>query len=296
MRSLDDDITLDRRKNHTIDVLVDRLIVKAGIEKRLADSVELALKLADDIVVINTLGGGDRLFSRRMACPTCGISIPEMTPRAFSFNSPHGACPDCQGLGAVYDFDPARIVPDDRKALADGAIAPWVRGDQRFIGDLLAGLQRTFGIDPGTPFGKLSRKLRDIVLLGAPGRRHGQVSAKLKASPKRAQASRAASKDPFGADFEGVIPSLRRRFESGTWTDQEALEPYRALRPCPSCDGERLEAGEPRGSREGAPAGGIRDAADLRSASEIRGHRADATASSSSPAGSSVRFASACGS
>jgi excinuclease ABC subunit A len=230
--ALDDDVKLDRRKNHTIDILVDRLIVKSGIERRLSDSIDLALKLADDIVVINTLEGGDRLFSRRMACPNCGISIPEMAPRAFSFNSPHGACPDCQGLGAVYDFDPGRVVPDDSKSLTDGAVAPWAKGDSRLVGEMLEGLHRAFGIEPDVPFGKLPKKLRDIVFYGAPGHRthnHHPV-------PKHTK----APKDPFGADFEGAIPNLRRRFEEGTWTDQEALEPYRALRPCPACGGNRL--------------------------------------------------------
>ena len=117
LHSLEEEIALDRRKNHTIEVLVDRLIVKSGIERRLSDSIAIALDLADDIVIINTLDGGDRLFSRRLACTNCGISIPEMTPRAFSFNSPHGACPSCQGLGATFDFDPARVVPDESKTL-----------------------------------------------------------------------------------------------------------------------------------------------------------------------------------
>ena len=229
--TLDEDIQLDRRRNHTIDVLIDRLIVKGGIERRLADAIEMALKLADDIVVINTLEGGDRLFSRRLACPSCGISIPEMTPRAFSFNSPHGACPECQGLGEVFDVDPARVVPDESKSLADGAVMPWRVGDTRLIGEMLEGLQRTFAIDPAVPFSKLPKKLRDIVLHGAPGRRH--VGANRKARPP---------KDPFGADFEGVLPNLRRRFDEGTWTDQEALERYRALQPCPDCSGDRLKA------------------------------------------------------
>ena len=123
-RSLEDEIRLDRRKNHTIDVVVDRLLVKAGLERRLADSLEIALGLANDIVVVNTLERGDRLFSRRLACVDCGVSVPEMSPRAFSFNSPHGSCQECQGLGAMYDFDPARIVPDESKSLLDGAIAP----------------------------------------------------------------------------------------------------------------------------------------------------------------------------
>ncbi|MGE5834559.1 MAG: excinuclease ABC subunit UvrA [Acidobacteriota bacterium] len=233
--ALDEDVTLDRRKNHTIDVLVDRLIVKSGIERRLADSIDLALKLADDIVVINTLDSDDRLFSRRMACPSCGISIPEMTPRAFSFNSPHGACPDCQGLGAVYDFDPARVVPDESLALQDGAIAPWAKGDRRLIDEMLQGLERTFGIDPRVAFSKLGKKLRDIVLFGAPGRRHSRNS---KPDSRGSKARKA--KDPFGVDFEGAIPNLRRRFEEGTWSDQEVLEPYRGLQPCPACEGERL--------------------------------------------------------
>jgi excinuclease ABC subunit A len=232
--ALDQDIALERRRNHTIDVLVDRLIVKAGIERRLSDSIDLALKLADDIVVINTLAGGDRLFSRRMACPACGISIPEMTPRAFSFNSPHGACPDCQGLGTIYDFEIARVVPDDSKALSGGAIAPWAKGDRRLLTEMLQGLEQTFGIDPEAPFGKLPKKHRDIVLFGAPGRRTNTEAHAPK--PK----SKASKKQPFGVDFEGAIPSLRRRFEEGTWADQEALEPYRALGPCPACDGQRL--------------------------------------------------------
>ena len=231
-RALDDDIKLDRRKNHTIDVLVDRLIVRSGIEKRLSDAVDLALKLADEIVVINTLDSGDRLFSRRMACPDCGISIPEITPRAFSFNSPHGACPECQGLGAVYDFDPARIIPDDTRSLAGGAVVPWTKGDTRFIQDMLEGLERTFGIDPNVPIAKLSKKHRDVLLHGA-----GKGT---RAAAGKGQRTKAA-KDPFGADFEGLLPNLRRRFENGTWTDQEALEPLRALRPCSACAGERLK-------------------------------------------------------
>jgi excinuclease ABC subunit A len=228
--TLDEDIQLERRRNHTIDVLIDRLIVKGGIERRLSDAIEMALKLADDIVVINTLEGGDRLFSRRLACPSCGISIPEMTPRAFSFNSPHGACPECQGLGEVFDVDPARVVPDESRSLADGAVLPWRGGDSRLITEMLEGLQRTFAIDPAVPFSKLPKKLRDIVLHGAPGRRHAAVSRRSR-----------APKDPFGVDFEGVLPNLRRRFDEGTWTDQEALERYRALQPCPACAGDRLK-------------------------------------------------------
>src|SRR5688500_4327066 len=236
--SLEEDIKLDKRRNHTIDVLVDRLIVKAGIEKRLSESIELALKLAGDVVVINTLDGGDRMFSRKMACPDCGISVPELTPRAFSFNSPHGACQGCQGLGAVYDFDPARIVPDETKSLLDGAVVPWGRSDKKPLRDALASLAKTFDIDLSAPWAKLARKTRDLVLSGVPGRRAATAGAGM-ASPAPKKTKKTAS-DPFGADFEGVIPNLRRRFEEGTWADQEELDPYRSLRTCPSCPGKRL--------------------------------------------------------
>jgi excinuclease ABC subunit A len=222
LRSFDEDIKLDRRRNHTIEVVVDRLVLKPGIERRLAESVEVALNLADDIVVINTLDGGDRLFSRKLACTYCGVSMPEMTPRAFSFNSPHGACTDCQGLGAVYDFDPARLVPDESLSLQEGAIAPWAKGDRKLVKEALTSLSRHFGIDLALPFKRLTKKTRDLLFYGTgSGRREG--------------------KDPFGAGFEGLIPNLRRRYEEGTWVEQEGLEAYRALRPCPACQGARLK-------------------------------------------------------
>ncbi len=232
-RSLDEDIKLDRRRNHTIDVIVDRLILKPGVERRLTESVETALNLADDIVVVNTLGGGDRLFSRRLACTFCGVSMPEMTPRAFSFNSPHGACPDCQGLGAVYDFDPARIVPDESLSLENGAIVPWAKGDRKLVKEALASLSKTFGIDLTLPFRRLAKKARDVLFYGAQALKRGEGEA-----PK---ARKAKHDDPFGAGFEGLIPNLRRRYEAGTWLEQEGLEPYRALRPCPGCQGGRLK-------------------------------------------------------
>src|SRR5438093_9849107 len=210
-RSLDEDIKLDRRRNHTIEVVIDRLIVRGGIERRLIESIDTALRLADDIVVINTYEGGDRLFSRRLACVDCGLSMPEMTPRAFSFNSPHGACPDCQGLGAMVDFDPQRIVPDETKSLADGAIAPWARGDRKLVRDQLQALSRDFGIDLNVPFSRLPRKSREVLLFGA------------------------------GKSFEGLLPNLRRRYDEGSWAEQSELEPYRSLRPCSTCRGQRLK-------------------------------------------------------
>ena len=236
-KGLEDDLALNRRQNHSIDVVIDRLIVRSGIEKRLMDSVQAALDLADGVVVINALDSGDRLFSRKLACVVCGISVPEMTPRAFSFNSPHGACTTCQGLGSTWDFDPRKVVPDEQKSLAEGAILPWVKGDRKMVRAAIAGISSHWGIDPDVPFGKLPKKHRDLLLHG-PG-------ATVKAdedAPAPAKRRKAAAKvtEPYGKDFEGIIPNLRRRFDDGAWDAQTELDAYRALRDCPECKGGRL--------------------------------------------------------
>ncbi len=232
VRSLEEDIRLERRRNHDIAVLVDRLVVRAGVERRLRNGIELALGLADDVVIINTLAGGDRLFSRRLACVQCGVSVPEITPRVFSFNSPQGACTACQGLGAVDDFDPARIVPDGSKSLREGAIAPWADGDEGLVREALHGLSRHFGIELDRPFDRLPRRHRDTLLNGP------RPSAAQPDDGGRRRGGR--RREPFGRDFEGILPNLRRRYETGTWAQQELLEPLRSLQVCPACDGERL--------------------------------------------------------
>ncbi len=240
-KSFEDTIALERRRNHTIEILVDRLIVKAGIERRLSESLEMALTLADGVVVVNTLDGGDRLFSRKLACVVCGLSVPEMSPRAFSFNSPHGGCQACQGLGALWDFDPARVVPDPEKSLIDGAVAPWAKGDERLVREALAALSRNFGIDLDVPFRKLPKRQRDLLLYGPHGaaRPDGPAGAPEAPAPKLRAAS-ARARDPWGRGFEGLLPNLRRRWEQAAWVDQLDLEPYRSLRPCDACGGERL--------------------------------------------------------
>jgi excinuclease ABC subunit A len=254
-RSLDEDLKLDRRRNHNIDVVVDRLIVKSGIERRLSESLEVALGLADEIVIVNTFESGDQLFSRKLACVACGLSMPEMTPRAFSFNSPHGACPGCQGLGATYDFDPRLVVPDESKSLLDGAIAPWAKGDRKLVREAIHGLAKTYGFDPSMPFGKLSKKHRDVMLLGPTASRKGAAAVTddepnggdgeddgdPEFSMPRAR-RHSNGEVPFGRDFEGVIPNLRRRYEEGPWSVQEDLEAFRVLRECPECHGHRLKA------------------------------------------------------
>jgi excinuclease ABC subunit A len=207
---------------------------------------------------VNTFEGGDQLFSRRLACVKCGISMPEMTPRAFSFNSPHGACSACQGLGATYDFDARLVVPDESLSLLGGAIGPWARGDRKLVREAVMTLARTYGIDPNLPFNKLPRKHRELVLFGPAGAaKQEKVAAKaaVRASasddedeeedeefelPRRRSTAKADA-DPFGRNFEGVIPNLRRRYEEGSWAVQEDLEPYRTLRECPTCHGQRLK-------------------------------------------------------
>ena len=254
LRSLEEDIKLDRRKNHSVDVVVDRVILKAGVERRLTESVEIALNLADDIVIINTYDTGDRLFSRRLACTYCGVSMPEMTPRAFSFNSPHGACVECQGLGAVYDFDPVRLVPDESLSLSGGAIAPWAKGDRKLVREALEALSRTFDIDLDLPFRRLSRKIRDLLFFGAvgcaaerrgaeegQGQRGGSLRRRLRrtdsqpAAPLRGgQLARAG--EPRAVSRAARVPGLQRR---------------------------AAQAAEPGGSRQGADHLGLRGAADL---------------------------------
>ncbi len=234
VRSLDEPIRLDRRKNHWIDAVVDRLIVRASATRRLTESIRVALAFAADVVIVNTLGGGDRLFSCRLACVDCGINMPELSSRVFSFNSMHGACSECQGLGSVEDFDPAKVVPDEAESLVDSAIRPWGSADQKIVRGALAKLGRHFDIDLTVPFGRLSRKRRELLLYGPSVTKRGLPSDR-----KRRRTTRARS-DPFGHDFEGIIPNLRRRYEEGSWEQQEALEIYRSLRPCPACDGHRL--------------------------------------------------------
>ena len=241
LRSLDEDIALDRRRNHNVDIIIDRLIVRSGIERRLAASVDVALQLADDVVLIQSHEQGDRLYSRKLACVVCGISVPEMSPRAFSFNSPHGACAGCQGLGATWDFDPRRIVPDEGLSLEQGAIAPvgprrrragsrGHRRDRAALGHRSHGALRQASAQAARSAALRARRRRQA------GRRRCAIP---KATRGRAK-KKAAEPDPFGRDFEGVIPNLRRRFDEGSWAVQEELDPYRALTDCAVCQGRRL--------------------------------------------------------
>ena len=244
LHSLDEDIKLDRRRNHTIDVVVDRLILKPGIERRLTESVEVALNLADDIVVINTLDGGDRLFSRRLACTYCGVSMPEMTPRAFSFNSPHGACPECQGLGAVYDFDPARLVPDEI-AVAAGRRDRAVGAGRQEAGEGSADLARQVLRDRSRRSRSAGCRRSCATCCSTARRRTARRSHEKKAKKTKREV------DPFGAGFEGLVPEpappLRRR-QLGRAGKPRAVSRAAAV---PVVPGRAAEAAEPRRPRQG---------------------------------------------
>src|ERR1700730_13064741 len=166
LAQLDDAPVLDKRKNHTIEVVVDRLLVKQGIAARLEQSIATALKLASGLVTVSIVGGKDHVFSEKLACPDCGISVPQLEPRSFSFNSPYGACPACNGLGSKYDFDPARVVVDWTRPLFDGGLGPGSSSAMLKRTLELAAYAHGFGLD--TPFEKFPQRIQNLALYGYP--------------------------------------------------------------------------------------------------------------------------------
>src|SRR5499433_2839690 len=162
--SLEDEIKLDKRKNHTIEVVVDRLLVKPGIEHRLEMSVGLAMKLAGGLVLVAVVGGDEQLYSERLACPDCGINVPQLEPRSFSLNSMYGACPECHGLGSRYDFDPAKVITDWSKPLLDGGLGPG-SASQNLIHQLRL-VAAAYGFDLATRFEKFPERIQNLLLYG----------------------------------------------------------------------------------------------------------------------------------
>ena len=218
LRNLDeelDNIQLDKRKNHTIEVVIDRLLVKPGIEKRLEQSVNTAMKLGNGLVQVAVVGGEEHLYSSRMACPDCGISIPALEPRSFSFNSVYGACPECNGLGSKYDFDPAKIIVDWSKPLLEGALGPG--SGSTYLRRMLAIVAEAFKINLSTPFENLPAKTQNLLLYG-PGE---------KEAPR--------------TGFRGVLGFLRQNQEESTSESyREWLLSYMSAARCPVCNGKRL--------------------------------------------------------
>ena len=213
--NLEDDLALDKRKNHTIEVVIDRLLVKPGIEHRLEQSVGLAMKLAGGLVQVAVVGGEEQLYSARLACPDCGINVPQLEPRSFSFNSAYGACPECHGLGSKYDFDPAKIVVDWSKPLLDGGLGPGSASSN--LVHMVQIAAAAHGFDLSTPIEKLPEKVQNLLFYGEPERSGGK------------------------SGFRGIIAYLKQNLEESTSdTYREYLLEYMSATQCPACRGKRL--------------------------------------------------------
>src|SRR4030081_1352704 len=212
--NLEDDLQLDKRKNHTIEVVIDRLLVKPGIEHRLEMSVGLAMKLAGGLVQVAVVGGEEQLYSEKLACPDCGINVPQLEPRSFSFNSMYGACPDCHRLGSKYDFDPAKVINDWSKPLLDGALGPG-SASQNLL-HMLRITAATYRIDLSTPFEKFPEKIQDLLLNGESGR-GGKTG------------------------FHGIFGYLKQNLEESTSEGyRDWLLEHMSASECPVCHGKRV--------------------------------------------------------
>ncbi|ELN1773301.1 excinuclease ABC subunit UvrA [Staphylococcus pseudintermedius] len=221
---------LDKNKNHTIEIVVDRLVVKPGIETRLADSIETVLELADGRLVVDIIDGDKLEFSEKHACPICGFSIGELEPRMFSFNSPFGACPTCDGLGQKLTVDLDLVVPDKDKTLNEGAILPWEPTSSDFYPSMLKRVCEVYKINMDKPFKKLTERQRNIILYGS-GDKEIEFTFKSKFGQERKRTM----------PFEGVVPNIERRYhESPSEYVREMMQKYMGEQVCVTCHGQRL--------------------------------------------------------
>jgi excinuclease ABC subunit A len=245
---LDDPPRLSRRKNHTIEVLVDRLLVKPGIAARLTQSLTTALKLAQGLVTVVVVDGTEQVFSEKLACSECGISVPQLEPRSFSFNSPYGACPACNGLGSKFDFDPARVIVDWSRPLFEGGLGPGANAAQ--LKRILTLAAYAHGFDLATPFEKFPRRVQNMILYGYPPRNasasgsgsdlDNDASASSKASEPPERRGRTGKSAP-GLHFTGIFGFLERSLEDSSSDGyREWLAQYMSAAPCAVCGGRRL--------------------------------------------------------
>ncbi|UQZ88603.1 excinuclease ABC subunit UvrA [Deltaproteobacteria bacterium Smac51] len=230
IRDLGEEITLDKKKKHSIEVVVDRLVMKEGLTKRLTESVELALSTSEGTMVVELPDQKEELFfSEKFACDYCGISFPELSPQLFSFNSPQGACPQCDGLGANVFFDPDLVIPNPDLSLREGAVAPWSKSSGGYYHTQLEALADHYKFDFYAPWHTLPEKVRKVILYGS-GK--DQIEFFFERDDRRHYYKRA---------FEGVLPHLERRHrETDSQGIREELEQYMSHRPCPACEGGRL--------------------------------------------------------
>jgi excinuclease ABC subunit A len=229
MSDIEDVGKLDKNKKHSVDVVVDRLVIKDQVKNRLADSLELAMAQSNGLVCIEVQGHGTTLFNEKAACSKCGISYPEFSPASFSFNSPQGACPHCDGLGSTTEFDPALIVPNTELTLREGAVAPWVNRNSVHFAEFLDALTQQYGVDIYTRYKDLPEEFKQVLLYGSGDnlitfyfdRDHRRIS--------------------YQKSFEGLIPNLERRYrETDSRWSREEIGRYMNFQPCPECHGEKL--------------------------------------------------------
>src|SRR5499427_6911842 len=231
LRLLEEEIVLDKKFKHTIEVVVDRLVMKADLRTRLAQSVETAVALADGLVAIDVVDGEAMLFSEKFACPEHGVSLPELQPRIFSFNSPHGACPRCTGLGAQQEIDPDLLVPDPDLSISEGALVPWAVGNSRFYESVIQAIAERYEIDIDKPWAELTEREQDYFLYGTGG---DKVYVQYR--------NRMGRRRSYMLTFEGIVSSLARRYrETDSSSQRERIEEYMSFRPCPVCKGARLK-------------------------------------------------------
>ncbi len=228
---IDETPTLDKKIKHDIEIVVDRIIVRADLGNRLADSVETALKMAEGLLIVENAESGEQtLFSEKFACPVSGFTIPEIEPRLFSFNNPHGACPTCDGLGVKLLFDESLVVPDPSKSMEDGAIDPWSKNFSKYYLQTLAAVAKHYKATVDQPFKSIPKKVRDIILYGS----DEEVITFTYDDGVRSY----KTKKPF----EGVIPNLQRRLlETDSAGVREELSKYQSSAPCEACEGYRLK-------------------------------------------------------
>src|ERR671933_574812 len=231
-RLLEEPIELDKKFKHTIEVVVDRLVMKPDLRSRLTQSVETAAQLAEGLVAVDVVDDGrSMLFSEKFACPEHGVSLPELQPRIFSFNSPHGACPRCTGLGAQQEIDPDLLIPDPTLSIGEGALVPWSLGNSGFYESVIQAIADRYEIDLDAPWQELSEAEQDRFLYGTDGDRI-YVSYRNRMGRRRA----------YTMAFEGLVPSLERRYRDTDSSQQrERIEEYMSFRPCPVCRGARLK-------------------------------------------------------
>ena len=229
----EDEIKLEKNIKHNIDAVVDRLVIKEGIEGRLSDSIETALKLAEGLVIINVIGKEDILFSEKFSCPDCGISIDELAPRLFSFNTPYGKCDKCDGLGTLIELDPDLIIPNKELSILDGAIATWGEGrlkDDSWTFAILQALSKEYNLDLSKPVKDLSKQELDLILYGTNGKKLTVYYTK------------DGVKSKYLYSYEGEINALERRYrETNSDVIKGEIEQYMSNNPCPKCKGARLK-------------------------------------------------------